>query len=340
MSKFPGCALVLPGGGARGAYQVGVLKAIDEMVSGPESPFGIICGTSAGAIAGAFFVTGKATEGSVMFYMDLNAEPFLDRSRLFRRQPAIDLDYLLGEAAVERGLDATEVTEHPVELYATVTPVDPDDRRRVLRVAGDAADLEAVLTATANLPVLAGGDRIVEGNAYVDGGLHEQCPWWTSASLGATHILVLPSRPVLASESRAPMSFVERLGVLPLIRRMHGSHVAQLVESLPQRSTYEAWSLRSIADGTGSMLTNDQVPWEGHLELVDLPESLPLPGRLETDRPRLVDALIGGAQAVVDHFDIEGFTVEPRVGLHHPESEVPAFRSEALASILAGQLDH
>jgi len=44
-------ALVLPGGGARGAFQVGVLKAVAEMVpSGCENPFSVISGTSAGAI--------------------------------------------------------------------------------------------------------------------------------------------------------------------------------------------------------------------------------------------------------------------------------------------------
>jgi NTE family protein len=42
---------VLPGGGARGAFQVGVLKAIAEIVPrGTVNPFGIISGTSAGAI--------------------------------------------------------------------------------------------------------------------------------------------------------------------------------------------------------------------------------------------------------------------------------------------------
>lgn len=42
------------GGGARAAYQVGVLKAIAELVpKGSPSPFQIICGTSAGAINAA-----------------------------------------------------------------------------------------------------------------------------------------------------------------------------------------------------------------------------------------------------------------------------------------------
>lgn len=44
-------ALILTGGGARAAYQVGVLQAIRELLPDPtRNPFPIICGTSAGAI--------------------------------------------------------------------------------------------------------------------------------------------------------------------------------------------------------------------------------------------------------------------------------------------------
>lgn len=44
-------ALVLPGGGARGAFQVGVLKALAELMPpGCKNPFPILSGTSAGAI--------------------------------------------------------------------------------------------------------------------------------------------------------------------------------------------------------------------------------------------------------------------------------------------------
>jgi NTE family protein len=47
-------ALILTGGGARAAYQVGVLKAIAEFLPRrAHSPFPIICGTSAGAINAA-----------------------------------------------------------------------------------------------------------------------------------------------------------------------------------------------------------------------------------------------------------------------------------------------
>ncbi|NOY71349.1 MAG: patatin-like phospholipase family protein, partial [Gammaproteobacteria bacterium] len=52
--KKPVVGLILVGGGARAAYQVGVLKAINECLPRRASnPFQVICGTSAGAINGA-----------------------------------------------------------------------------------------------------------------------------------------------------------------------------------------------------------------------------------------------------------------------------------------------
>ena len=49
--QAPKIGLVLSGGGARAAYQVGVLRAISEMLpANSPVPFKIICGTSAGAI--------------------------------------------------------------------------------------------------------------------------------------------------------------------------------------------------------------------------------------------------------------------------------------------------
>ena len=50
----PIVGLILAGGGARAAYQVGVLKAIAQLLpKRAKNPFPIVCGTSAGAINGA-----------------------------------------------------------------------------------------------------------------------------------------------------------------------------------------------------------------------------------------------------------------------------------------------
>ena len=52
-------ALVLTGGGARAAYQVGVLRALAHILPhGAPNPFPIVCGTSAGAINAAAIAAG------------------------------------------------------------------------------------------------------------------------------------------------------------------------------------------------------------------------------------------------------------------------------------------
>ena len=59
MNRKNRVALILSGGGARAAYQVGVLRAIRELQSASQrspahrNPFSILCGTSAGAINAA-----------------------------------------------------------------------------------------------------------------------------------------------------------------------------------------------------------------------------------------------------------------------------------------------
>ena len=54
----PTTGLIMTGGGARAAYQVGVLRALYEILpEGVRNPFPIICGTSAGAINAAVLAT-------------------------------------------------------------------------------------------------------------------------------------------------------------------------------------------------------------------------------------------------------------------------------------------
>jgi NTE family protein len=54
----PTVGLVLPGGGARAAYQVGVLKAIAQLLPDARNPFPVIVGTSAGAVSATVLAVG------------------------------------------------------------------------------------------------------------------------------------------------------------------------------------------------------------------------------------------------------------------------------------------
>ncbi len=84
MYETPITGLVLSGGGARAAYQVGVLRAIVRLrrstaASPRRSPFGVICGTSAGAINAAALACNAdqfdaAVEGIAQVWENFRAE--------------------------------------------------------------------------------------------------------------------------------------------------------------------------------------------------------------------------------------------------------------------------
>jgi len=84
MYETPITGLVLSGGGARAAYQVGVLRAIARLRRGTAAPlrrcpFGVICGTSAGAINAAALACSAdqfdaGVEGIARVWQDFRAE--------------------------------------------------------------------------------------------------------------------------------------------------------------------------------------------------------------------------------------------------------------------------
>ena len=81
-------ALILTGGGARAGYQVGVLKAIRELLPQPQrNPFPILCGTSAGALNAASMAVsaedfGAGVDGLVNVWENFSAD------QVYRADPA------------------------------------------------------------------------------------------------------------------------------------------------------------------------------------------------------------------------------------------------------------
>ncbi len=73
-------ALILPGGGARAAYQVGVIKALATLHGNREyNPYRILCGTSAGAINAVALATkaenfGKAADWLESLWLNLSTD--------------------------------------------------------------------------------------------------------------------------------------------------------------------------------------------------------------------------------------------------------------------------
>lgn len=113
-------ALVLTAGGARGAYQAGVLKRIGELASvrNRPTPFSIITGASAGAITGAALAAGsaqfsQATELIADLWASIQAEDvyrtdlgsLVYQSGVFLKD--ISMGGILGGGQAQSFLDAT-----------------------------------------------------------------------------------------------------------------------------------------------------------------------------------------------------------------------------------------
>ena len=334
--------LAVEGGGMRGAVASGMLLALEQL--GFRDTFDVVVGTSAGAIAGAYFVAGQGTKGTTLYYTVLNSDRFVNRRRLLKGEPVLDLDYLLGEAFDAHGFVWNDLLTSDVPLFATITPVQPPtersvdsrrpvENREVRKIDGTTEHAKAVLAASAALPVLAGGSRCVDGEEFVDGGMLEPVPWLTALELGATHVLAVRSRDYNDDGKPEPLSLLERSTVPRLAKRMHGDYVSCLVRDHAELFAANTESLRSISDGSGSAW-----PPLGSLAakietVVPAPDTV-LPERLEVDTNLLMDALAGGARAMLQYFDLDGFEVEQRVVISHPRAPIGTMRNSALSPIV------
>ncbi len=323
--------LAVEGGGMRGAVSAGMLLALEQL--GLRDSVDEVVGTSAGAIAGAFFVVEQGTKGSSMYYTVLNSQRFVDRRRLVRSGPVLDIDWLITEAFDEQGFDWSGLVGADIPLWAVVSPAEADNHKRVFRVGETVDRAQRVLSATASIPVVAGPSKVIDGDTYVDGGMTEAVPWRTAVERGATHVLAIRSRRWVEDGRPEDYNLFERTTVPRLVRRTHGDHVTDLVNDSPDRFFVNTESLRAIVAGEACPIDQGDDPPVVFDVVMPAPE-VALPDRLEVDTHVLMDALGAGAQAMIDHLDIEGFAVEQRVVVTHPRALVGPVRKNALTPIV------
>lgn len=128
-------ALVLSGGGARGAYEAGIVNALAAAGGvrdgAPLAPYEIVCGTSIGALNGWFVATGQYTKLHDLWY-GISAQDILKPKRQFSAvvdpesgliNRAASAVRLMGLTSGERGLLQSE----PVYewISANVNPSTP-----------------------------------------------------------------------------------------------------------------------------------------------------------------------------------------------------------------------
>lgn len=186
-------ALVVEGGGMRGAYAGGMLHALERL--GLRDAFDVVYGTSAGAFTASSFLTRQAWGAARIFYEDLASREFIDYRRPpTGRGPLVSLDYLIEEVlAGPKPMDWHALITSDIPLHVVATRL-PDLRPHSLGGYGDAADWQLALRASACIPVLAGPPVQLEGTEWLDGSVTEPLAVQRALDDGATQVLVLLSR--------------------------------------------------------------------------------------------------------------------------------------------------
>jgi predicted patatin/cPLA2 family phospholipase len=187
-------ALVVEGGGMRGAVSGGMALALHDL--GLAHSFDAAYGSSAGALNSMWLVSGRVREGIPTWTDPALVRTLISRKRaLLGRGPLVDITTLVEERyeQLSPGLfDAVLAGDselHPIATdVATGEPVDLHD------TIEDPRSLRLALRASASLPLLAGPPVAIDGRRFSDAGLSAAIPFRAALADGATHVLVLRSR--------------------------------------------------------------------------------------------------------------------------------------------------
>ncbi|GGK56331.1 patatin-like phospholipase family protein [Nocardia camponoti] len=202
-------ALVIEGGGSRGVYSSGMVHALEEL--GLTSIFDAVYGTSAGAINGAWLLSGRASTGMRAAWTDPEImRRAIDPSRVLRWRPVFDLRYLVHNVYDGiQPMDFDAILGNSTTFHPMATDIHTGLSVDLHPFLVDKPSLLTALRASAGLPLLAGPPVSLGGRAYFDGGLAETVPIRAAVAAGATHALVLRTR--REDERRPPASLLHRV---------------------------------------------------------------------------------------------------------------------------------
>ena len=263
-------ALVIEGGGMRGVYLAGMLRALKRNGIGPEH-FDMIVGSSVGVYLACYYAAGKSDLAEDILLTDALDRRFIDVGRIFTGGPVLNNTWMIDDVFYNRKpFGSLAGVSH---LYAVCTGV-PDAIPEVFKLDTDEHRTRAILRATGAIPFIAGPAVPVGGRLYVDGGISDQIPIESAERLGATDILVLMTR--RRSSMRKGRLTVNHLFEEAALLKLYGSKVAALYR---QRGIRINQGLDDLDKGVTAAGTS--------VEGVFVADQAPKIGRLTKDHKRL-----------------------------------------------------
>lgn len=189
-------ALVLSGGGARGAYQAGVLRYLEEIGWRPD----IICGTSVGAINACAIGSGMDSQKLTELWLQLNQKHIMRYSiwnmlkGFFRRKyyPLVETYPL--RKFIHEHLDFTRLNQTQTKVIISAVNILSSELRFF---ENPNLKIEHILASSA-IPMIFPW-QIIDGEPYWDGGVMANTPILPALTHEATEIVVVLLSPVGSS---------------------------------------------------------------------------------------------------------------------------------------------
>ncbi len=195
-------ALVLAGGGGKGAYQIGAWKALSDM----GITFSAVAGTSIGSINGALILGGDYEKATALWKnvsLDKGikiTEELPDKDNLFSKKNWSVLfkevikkggfDASPAAAFVSEYIDENAVRKSGVPFYiVTVQMTDGVTPREIELHDIPETELVDYLMASSNIPLAVGIGP--EGEKFLDGGVYDNIPLTTLRKRGFNRLIVI-----------------------------------------------------------------------------------------------------------------------------------------------------
>ncbi len=171
-------ALVLSGGGAKGAFELGV---VDYLVNDLGIYFEVICGVSTGALNASFLSQGKGYDGlkekleqlkQIWFSIESDDDIYLRRLdwNFFRLVALYDNSPL--KEKIQKNLNEKEIKDSGVQFRIGVVSLNTGE---YIAVNQDSPSLKEFVLASTAIPVIFSPVRH-KGKLYVDGGVRNITP--------------------------------------------------------------------------------------------------------------------------------------------------------------------
>jgi len=198
--------LIIEGGGMRSIIAGGLLVAMHQL--GFTETFNKVYGTSAGAIAGAYFLAKETPYGISIFYEEINNKKFIN---IHKVPHFLNIDYLIDVIKNKKKLNTQTIRQSPSELIINATDIETGKAKFFSSKKDLDVDIIKAIKASCALPIYYDKPIKIKGRKYLDGGVVTSFPIEKAVADGCTDILIIMTKSqngkIAAEHSAMPLWF-------------------------------------------------------------------------------------------------------------------------------------